>query len=207
MHVEPGEVVAARSCRQRHQVRGVQRTQATQVEDRPQVGEERIVTRAGEDPDARVLERRHGRVRERAVVRHGPRADVGRSDHQLRADVRRLSAADLGQCVGLLHVQIGIVERRDLIRVVEERVRVRVRRLEAELVFDVRNGVTVVVDVELVEHVVAELVEVRAASSLFERIHVHDERGRIGPVRAHERVHVREVGDRVFGDGRSLSVA
>ena len=61
-------------------------------------------------------------------------------------------------------------------------------------------AVAVVVDVDLVQHVVAELVEVRAAGRRLQRDVVGDQRDRVRLVRADERVEVGAVGDRVLGD-------
>jgi hypothetical protein len=54
--------------------------------------------------------------------------------------------------------------------------------------------------VDLVEHVVAELVEVRAAVGLLERDEVGDQGHVVRPVGADERVDVGAVGDRVLAD-------
>ena len=85
---------------------------------------------------------------------------VGRSAAEHRAARRAVVARHR---VDLADVKFGIVERRDRAGVVEERVRVLDLGPEPELVDDVVDGVAVVVDVDLVEDVVAELVEVRAA--------------------------------------------
>ena len=77
---------------------------------------------------------------------------------------------------------------------------------EAELVGDVRLAVAGVVDVDLVQDVVAELVEVRAAGRLLQRDVVGDQRDRARVIRADERVHVGTVGDRVLGDLRRLAM-
>jgi hypothetical protein len=68
-----------------------------------------------------------------------------------------------GDVVGLAAVPVRAAQRLDRAGVVQEGVRVAHRGPEAELVGDVGAAVTVVVDVDLVEHVVAELVEVRPA--------------------------------------------
>ena len=77
---------------------------------------------------------------------------------------------------------------------------VGVAAVEPELVGDVGDPVAVVVDVDLVEHVVAELEEVRAAGGLLQRDVVRDHRHRVRGIRADERVEVGAVGDGILGD-------
>ena len=60
----------------------------------------------------------------------------------------------------------GAGERRDGAGVVQECLGVPDLGLELELVGDIRLGITVVVDVDLVQDVVAELVEVGPAAGL-----------------------------------------
>jgi hypothetical protein len=62
-----------------------------------------------------------------------------------------------------LTVPVGAVQRLDRPGVVQERLRVAHRGAEPELERDIRVAIPVVVDVDLVLHVVAELVEVRAS--------------------------------------------
>ena len=71
----------------------------------------------------------------------------------------------------------------------------------------VRDRVAVVVDRDAVEHVVAELVEVRAARRLLERVVVRDERDRVRFVRTLEHVEVGRVSCGVLRDHRCLAVA
>jgi hypothetical protein len=78
--------------------------------------------------------------------------------------------------------------------------------VEAELIGDVRLAVPVVVDVDLVQHVVAELVEVRPARGQLQRHVVSDQGDGVGRIRADERVYVGAVGYRVLGDFRGLAV-
>ncbi len=90
--------------------------------------------------------------------------------------------------------------------VVQERVRVADLCGEPELVSDVRLGVPVGVDVDLVQDVLAELIEVRAAGWQLERDVVGNERDGARLVRAHERVHIGAVGYRILGDFRGLAM-
>ena len=73
-------------------------------------------------------------------------------------------------------------------------------RVEPELVGDVGVGVVVVVDMDLVEDVVAELVEVRPTGGLLEGHVIGDYRDRAGVIGADEGVKVGAVGDGVLGD-------
>jgi hypothetical protein len=66
--------------------------------------------------------------------------------------------------------------------------------------------VTVVVDVDLIEHVLAELVEVRAARRSLKRDVVGDQGDGIRLVRTDERVDIGTVGHRVLGDPRRLAM-
>src|SRR5207248_7820876 len=63
---------------------------------------------------------------------------------------------------GLPFVPVRIDQRRDRAGVVEEGVSVGECRFEAEFERDVSQAVAVVVDVDLVEHVIAKLIEGRA---------------------------------------------
>jgi len=75
-----------------------------------------------------------------------------------------------------------------------------------ERVGDVVLAVAAVVDVDLVEDVVAERVEVGAARRALQRDVVGDQRDRVGPVGADERVDVGAIGDRVLRDLRCFAV-
>ena len=201
---------------QRERVRRVERPQAGEVEDRAEVDEERVVDLAGIDlPAARQAP--DGGAHQRAVVRSRAGADADRRRRQVLRQHRhpRLTADDAAATPGLdardavelRPVPVGVRERVDRAGVVEERVRVPRLGAEAELVADVLVAVAGVVDLDLVEDVVAEAVEVRTAGGLLERDVVRENRDRIRPVRAHERVDVGVVGDRILGDQRRLSVA
>ena len=142
---------------------------------------------------------------ERGPTLTGGTGRLAPSTFERRAALR--VARHLGDRVRLAHVQVGIVERRDLAGVVQERVAVARGGGEAELVLLVGHGVAVGVDVQLVQHVVAELVEVRSAGGLSNGLTLATSVSVPGVVRAHERVDVREIGDRIFGDQRCLPVA
>jgi hypothetical protein len=60
--------------------------------------------------------------------------------------------------------------------------------------------------VDLIEHVVAELVEVRAAVRVLQRDVVRDHGDPTGAVGAHERVQVATIGYRVLGDLRRFAM-
>ena len=190
MDVEAGQVVATRSCLQGDEVCLVKRPKTTKVEDRSEVREERIITRAGKHLCGVVEQRGNGCVAERPVVGHRTRSDVGWCHNRVGRDGGRSPALHFGDGVGLADVEVGVVQRCDLVSVVQERVWVRVRGLEPELVLDVGHGIAVVVDVELVEHIVTELMKIRSACWKFERVDVHDQRGARSVVGAHERVDV-----------------
>jgi hypothetical protein len=74
------------------------------------------------------------------------------------------------------------------------------------LVGHVRLGVTVIVDVDLIEHVVAELEEVRAACRILEWDEVGDERDRVWGVRTDKRIDVGVVRCSVVRDTRRFLV-
>jgi len=148
----------------------------------------------------------HGLVGERVVVRGRQRADVARRAGQVRADHRALAVLDAGHVVELAAVPVRAVERQDRADVVEERVGIAQPGLEVERVGDVVLAVAAVVDVDLVEDVVAERVEVGAARRALQRDVVGDQRDRVGPVGADERVDVGAIGDRILRDLRCFAV-
>ncbi len=78
---------------------------------------------------------------------------------------------------------------------------------EAELVGDIGDCVTVVVDVDLVQHVVAEAEVVGATAGLLEAEPVGDQRHRVGCVGCDEGVDVGVVGRGIIGDEGRLPVA
>ena len=116
---------------------------------------------------------------------------------------------DAGHREELLAVPGLVAQVLDLPGVVEEQVvgaGVGEHGVELELVGDIRFRVAVVVDVNLVQHVVAELVEVRPAGGLLEGHVIGDDGNVVRTVRAHERVQVRAVCDWVLGYFWSFAV-
>jgi hypothetical protein len=111
-----------------------------------------------------------------------------------------------GHRIELPPVPVLGVQRLDRAGVVQERSIVAQLGAEPELVRQIRPAVTVVVDVDLVEHVVAELEEGRPARRRLQRHVVGDQRDRVGLVGADERVQVGAVGDRVLADLRRFTV-
>jgi hypothetical protein len=113
---------------------------------------------------------------------------------------------DLGHRVGLGTVPVGVVHVVDGPGGVEEGVGVDGVGRELELVGHVLDGVTVVVDVDLVQHVVAELVVVRAATRLLDGDEVGDEADGVGVAPVDEGIDIGVVGYRILGDGRCFPV-
>ncbi len=180
--VASGSTLAAVS--RRDQVQVLERTEVAEVEDRAEVDEEAVVPLAGEHrlPGRQRVD---GRLRERRVVRSRPRPDVARRRRQTVCRSRFGLRPDLGRdhlrhVVELALVPVRVVERVDRPGVVEERVRVAQLGVEPELVGDVGPRVAVVVDVDRVDDVVAELEEVRPAGRILERDVVRDDRDRVG---------------------------
>jgi len=191
-----------------HPVLGVQLLEGAQVgevEDRAEVYVEAFGPLAGEDLDP-AGQAVHRGVRQARVVGGRQRADVARRAGESAAEDHAVPLADTGDRVELAAVPVRAAERQDRPGVVQERPGVPQGRPEPELEGDVRPGVVVVVDVDLVQDLVAERVEVRAACRALERNVVGDERDRVRLVRADERVHIGTVGHRVLGDLRRLAV-
>src|SRR5262249_56363734 len=117
---------------------------------------------------AEVVHRGGGEL---VVVRGGQRADVAGRAGKVLAEFGPGAGAmgEAGDGVELAGVPVRTVQRGDRPGVVEERVRVPQPIVEGEPVGDVRLAVTVVVDVDLVADVLAELVEVRAARGCLKR--------------------------------------
>ena len=192
-------------------------TEVQEVERAAKVDEERVIARTDEDLAA-AGQREHGLRGHRCVAgaRERLRADVVRRHLEVVRDDR--AGADCSAFAGHLRdrvevadVEIRVGQRSHRARVVEERVFVEgVRRVqvaaEAELVGDVFNRIAVVVDVDFVEHVIAELVVVRAGAGQLPGDVVGDERHRVWRVRAGERVEVGRVRGRIIGDVRRLAV-
>ena len=205
VHVHAFQTVDAWRARKRNEVRRVERAQAEQIEHRSEIHEKWIVTLAREHFRA-VRQCVDAGVAERLVVRCRAQPDVHRRRGQVDAEDVAAPAIDPRDRVGLAHVEIRIVERGDRTGVVQERRLVLNARLEPELVHDVVLGVAVVVHVDAIEHVVAELVEVRSAAGRFERNPVGDQRHRVRHVRTHEGIRVRVVRQRVRRDERRFTV-
>src|SRR5207248_213202 len=115
-------------------------------------------------------------------------------------------ADDLGHGVELATVPGGTVELGNGVAVVQECFSIPKFSFEGEAVDDVADSIAVVVDVDLIQDVVAKLVEVRTGGGTLQRNVVRDHRDGVGRVRAHEGVGVGAVRDRVLGDLRSLSM-
>ncbi len=203
--VESLETVHAVGGGGRDQVQVLEGAQIAQVEDAPQVDPERVGPLAGED-DLAARQRMDGRAGQVFVLRGGARSDAAGRTGEIVRQHGGLATLDLRHRVVLAQVPVGVVQRRDRPGVVEEAARVGERLREAELVGDVRVGRAAIRDVDLVEHVVAEVVEVRSTRWALERNVVRDQCDGIGFVRADKRVDVGVVGGRVAGDLRRLTV-
>ena len=208
MDVEAGHGVDAGGRRSLEKEVGLERPEVAEVEDRAEVDVEavRALTREDEAARAERVDRLCGK---RPVLRDRVLADVARRARQVLRQQVRAVLVDAGHRIELLAVPRLVAQVLDLPGVVEEQVvgaGVGQTRGELELVGDVRLGIVVVVNVDLVEHVVAELVEVRAARRLLERYVVGDDRDRAGVVRAHERIQVRAVCDGILRDFGSFAV-
>ena len=186
--------------RERDQVQVLERAQRAEIEHRAEVDVETVEPLAGEEPDAAVERRRSPR-------RRGRRSSASSADRCCTAAAAVLAehgacaAAHLGDGGELAAVPVVAVELFDRAGVVEEAVLAHLGG-ELEQVGHVGLAVAVVVDVDAVQHVVAELVEVRAAGGILERDVVGDQRDRPGFVGmgADEGVGVGAVGHRVLGD-------
>src|SRR5688572_21639804 len=176
MHVQVGEVILPFDALQ-------------EVEYTPKVGEEGFVARAGEDLDA-VAYGVDGLVRHLAVALWvGFRSHVSRCGLQTSGD-DRTSAVRFVVVVSFEHrhgvelflVQVRVVQRSDWTGVVQEGIAVvddpisaSVPTAEAELETEIVPGVAVVVDVDLVEDIVAEEVEIGTRRRYLQRYVVRDE--------------------------------
>ena len=118
------------------------------------------------------------------VVRGAARADVDRRGQQVRAQhlasVKRV--VEPGDRVVLRTVPGGVGDVGDRAGVVQESVVVAHDGVKAELVGDVGLRVSAVGYVDLIQRRVVELVEVRAAVRLLERVEVGDQSGEAGTV-------------------------
>ena len=112
------------------------------------------------------------------------------------------------QGVGLAEQQVLVGDRGDRAVVVQERAATAlVDVMERPAVHDVRAGVPIVVDVDVVDRVRRERIEVRSAVRFLKRDEVRQERGVARAVRAGERIHVGVVDRRVGRDEWRLAVA
>jgi len=174
-------------------------TQDTEVEDGAEVDVEALGPLAGEDLGA-LGQRDQGVGGELGVVRRRERADVAGRAGDARAQEVGTPVVDPRHRVGLPAVPAGAGQRQDRAGVVQERVGVGDLAGEPELVADVHVTVTVVVDVDGVQDVLAELVEVGPAVRSLQGDVVGDQRDAVGLVGTDEGVEVGRVGDGVLRD-------
>src|SRR5580693_1208270 len=142
----------------------------------------------------------HGGLGQSGVVRCRKRPDVAWWAGQVLAERLALSVGNTGHGE-MLAAYPGLVgQGLDWPRVVKEGVGIGDRAGEPELISDLRLSITIVVDVDLVEHFVAELVEVRSSVRTLEWNIVGDDRHGVRVVGADEGVEIRAVGDGILGD-------
>ena len=174
-----------------------------QVDDRPDIDEERIVAWAGKN-FAAVWQRADRGIGEGRIVRRRFRSDVVRRNLEVAAErclrAGAAQAIDPGDRVELADVEAGRVEGQNRPDVVKESAGVGDLRTELKLVGDVLFSVAVVVDVDLINAGGREVVEVRAVARLLQRDVVGDDRDHGGRVRADERINISVVHGRIFGD-------
>ncbi len=177
-----GRIDAGRRGDHRRQVEVLERPQVAQVEDRADVDIEAIQSLSGEHrpPAAQGSDRLLG---ERGIVGRGRRPDVAGRAGQVAPEHTRAARVGTGHRVELLAVPVRAPDRRDRPDVVQERVGVGDLHLKCEVIGDIGATVTVVVDLDRVEHVGRELKEVRSAERRLKRQIVGDERHRVRFVR------------------------
>jgi hypothetical protein len=190
----------------RDQVQVLEGPQCAEIEDAAQVDVETLPALTSEHvPPARQvvdrLRRQHGVVR-RATNPHVDR----RAEEAARELLRRLAPLHPSDRVRLRTIPRGVGDLGDRAGVVQERIRIRDHCREPEPVGDVVLCLTAVGDDDLVEHIVAELVEIRAALGDLGRNEVRNQRDSVRLVRADEDVGVRVVGYRVLADLRRFAV-
>jgi hypothetical protein len=183
----------------------LERPQVAQVEDCPEVDVEALGPLAGEDLSA-TGERVDRRRRQCRVVRGGQRPDVARRARQVGAENLRLAVGHASHAEELAAVPARGGQGRDRPGVVQEGVGVGDLARESELVGDLGLAVPVVVDVDRIQHITAELVEVGPSVRTLQRQVVGDDGHRVGIVGTHERVQVGAVGNRILGDLRCFTV-
>ena len=153
------------------------------------VGEGHVVGRR-QRPD--VARRARHVLRERGDLGAEPESEPVRVAVSVAVPAAEPVAADVPvdarDVVELAPVPRGRVERGDRADVVQERAAYLQHRGEGELERDVGAAVAVVVDVDLVQDVVAELVEVRSGRRPLERKVVRDQRHRVRVIWTYERV-------------------
>ncbi len=178
----------------------LERPQDAEVEDGSEVDVEALRSLAGEDPGPRGDG--HDGVRgQRRVVGCRERSDVARWARHAGGEHLGIAAVvDPGDRVGLASVPCRVTQTEDRPGVVEEGIRVGDLAGEPELIGDVGPAVAVVVDVDLVEDVVAEFEEVGTAVRTLEGYVVGDQGHTAAVGRADEGVEVAGVGDRVLRD-------
>ena len=109
MGVQSLESIDARGGRQRNQVGRIERPEAEQVEDGPEIHKERVVALAGEHLRA-VGQGVDSRIRERLVSRCGTHADIDRRRGQASAEYRAAVPIDPRHRVCLPDVEVRIVQ-------------------------------------------------------------------------------------------------
>ncbi len=181
------------------------RAQVGEVEDRADVDEERIVALPGEH-HLSAAQFVHGFFFEFCVVGRGARADVAGGAGEILAQLVGALAVAARDVEELAFAPVGVFQRADRSGVVEERVFVEDLRLERELVGDIGAPVAVVVDVDAVENVVAELEEGRTTGRHLGGEVVGDDGYRFWIVGTDECVRVGVIGDGVCADLRRLAV-
>jgi hypothetical protein len=144
------------------------------------------------------------------VVGCGSRPDVarraGKPFAKLAAAGATAATSHLGDRIELLAIPVRAGDVVDGTGVVEKRLLVHEDRLELEFEGDVGKTIAVVVDEDLVQHVGAELVEVRTACGILERDVVGDQRDVVGSIGTDECIDVSAVCDGIFGHLRRFAV-
>jgi hypothetical protein len=72
--------------------------------------------------------------------------------------------------------------------------------LESELIGDICSSIPIIVDVDLVQDIIAEFIEIWSTCRAFQGYLVSDQGDRVGLVRADKRVDVGIVGHWIFGN-------
>ena len=173
--------------------------EVAEVEHGAEVDVEALGPLAGEHLGGRA-QRGEGLGGEGRVVGCRERPDVAGRAGDPRPEETGSAPVHPGHRVGLPAVPARAAQRLDRTGVVQERVGIGDLARELELVADVGVAVVVVVDVDGIEDVLAELVEVGPAVGRLERDVVGDDGDMVGLVGADERVEVGRVGDGVLGD-------